>query len=228
MVKALKNFLVILMTKNITIIISSADHPINPWVQSWVDKKAAEQNVKIAREVDEATGGSICFLLACSDIIPTHIIDRYDHVLVVHASDVPEGRGWSPHIWNIIEGKEDIVVSLIEASKQVDSGDVWKKYHYQIPRHFLYEEIIAIVNQAHLDLMDFALENHKTVQPVPQDRNVTPTYFPKRSPRDSEIFADKSIEEQFDILRVSDEIRFPAFFRLRGKRFKITIEKYDE
>ena len=228
MARVYKGLLVISMLKNITIIISSEDHPINLWVQAWVNKQPLDQKITIVRHPDEAIGGSICFLLSCTDILSKDILARYDHVLVVHASDLPEGRGWSPHIWDIIEGKDHIVISLIEASEQVDRGDIWKKNCYQIPSHFLYEEIMSIVNQAHIDLMNFAIANYGTVDPIPQDLSITPTYFPKRTPADSEIFPEKSIEEQFDSLRVSDLNRFPSFFRLRGKKFKIILEKYDE
>jgi methionyl-tRNA formyltransferase len=52
---------------------------------------------------------------------------KYDSSLVLHASDLPAGRGWSPHIWAITNGAESVTLSLLEAEDQVDSGRIWKK-----------------------------------------------------------------------------------------------------
>jgi methionyl-tRNA formyltransferase len=147
--------------------------------------------------------------------------------LIIHASDLPLGRGWSPHIWSIINGEDEIIVSLLEASKDFDTGRIWKKYIYKIEKYYLYKEIIDIVNKSHIDLINFAIQNCDKVRPINQDKNTTPTYLPKRGPNDSEILSDKTIAEQFNLLRICDEKRFPAFFKLHGKKFKISIDYYE-
>jgi len=216
------------MVKKITLIISDARHPINSWLEGWVSKRPEGHHAEIVRTSDQAKGGDICFLISCTEILPVEFMRRYTHVLVIHASDVPKGRGWSPHIWAIIQGQEELTVSLLEASEKVDCGDIWHKSTHHIPKYFLYNDIIKVVNQAHIDLIDFAVEYHETVVPLPQDLRVAPTYLPKRTPVDSEISPYDSIASQFDLLRVCDNNRFPSFFHLHGKKFKITIESSDE
>ena len=152
--------------KNISIIISSEDHPINIWIESWMREQSDDLNVEVIRSPVEAKGGDICFLISCTDILPIAVRELYSYVLVIHASDLPEGRGWSPHIWNIIGGGEEITVSLIEASEKVDRGDIWQKYCYNIPDYFLYDDIISIVNQAHIHLMDYTIDNYGIVRPT--------------------------------------------------------------
>ena len=49
----------------------------------------------------------------------------------------------------------------------------------------------------------------------------------RRTPADSRLDPDKSIAEQFELLRVVDNQRYPAFFDHRGRRYRITIEKVD-
>ena len=214
--------------EKITIIISSADHPINPVIAEWVSRRPDRERVDIVRNPEQAVGGDICFLISCTDIVPKTVLRRYSHALVIHASDLPEGRGWSPHIWGILNGAEDIVMSLLEAAEKVDTGDIWKKYSYKIPKHFLYEDIIKVVNQGHIDLMNFAVANYYTVQPKRQSEETFPTYFPKRAPSDSQISPFKSIAEQFDLLRVCDKNRFPSYFYLHGKKYRILIERDDD
>ena len=45
--------------------------------------------------------------------------------MVLHVSDLPRGRGWSPYIWELINGATFIKVSLIEAKEEVDAGQIW-------------------------------------------------------------------------------------------------------
>jgi methionyl-tRNA formyltransferase len=216
------------MLKKITLIISDARHPINSWVEGWVGERPEGQVAEIVRASAQAKGGDICFLISCTEILPIEFMQRYTHVLVIHASDLPKGRGWSPHIWAIIQGQEELTVTLLEASEKVDCGDIWHKSTHQIPKYFLYNDIIEVVNQAHVDLIDYAVEHHATVDPLPQDLHIASTYLPKRTPGDSEMLVSESIASQFDLLRVCDNNRFPSFFHMHGKKFKITIESSDE
>jgi methionyl-tRNA formyltransferase len=77
-----------------------------------------------------------------------------------------------------------------------------------------------------IDLMNFAVENESTVKPFSQS-NERATFYRKRTPNDSKIDPQKSISSQFDLLRVSDPERYPAFFEHRGHRYKISISKMD-
>ena len=212
----------------VSLIISDERHPINSWIETWMNERPEGQLAEIVRTSDQAKGGDICFLVSCTEILPKEFMQRYKHVLVIHASDLPKGRGWSPHIWGIIKGQEELTLSLLEASEKVDSGDIWHKSIHHIPKYFLYHEIIEVINKAHIDLIDYAVKHHLTIDPLPQDLKITPTYFSKRTPADSEILVNESIASQFDLLRVCDKDRFPSFFYLHGKKFKITIEHSDE
>ncbi len=62
---------------------------------------------------------------------------------------------------------------------------------------------------------------------VPVKQIGEPTYYRKRSPSDSELSWDKTLGEQFNLLRVCDPERYPAFFRADGHRYSVTIRKMD-
>src|SRR5690606_20519327 len=76
---------------------------------------------------------------------------------------------------------------------------------------------------AEFELMTWAIENFEEVVPTPQ-RGV-PTYYRKRTPEDSRIDPSKPLMESFNLLRVADPERYPAFFEMHGRRFKIRIER---
>jgi methionyl-tRNA formyltransferase len=144
---------------------------------------------------------------------------------VLHASDLPRGRGWSPHIWEIIRGAESISLSLLEAADMIDSGKIWKKMQILVPKHALWDEINQLLFEAEIQLMDFAVNNIDTVRPRAQSTAIEATYYPKRLPQDSQIDPTKSIAEQFDLIRVCDPDRYPAFFEYLGHRYMLKLEK---
>ena len=215
------------MIKSISIIISSSDHPINPIVEEWVRSQNNNVDIEIVRNPNDVMGGDLLFLISCGDIISPEILEKYKKSLVIHTSDLPKGRGFSPHIWDIISDNDSLFVSLIEASEKVDRGDIWKKIELQIPKTFLYEQILKVINSAHIELMDFAVANFETILPKPQSKDIKPTYYSKRTPENSRLDVHKSIYEQFNLLRVCDKNRFPAFFIIHGQKYKVIVENYE-
>lgn len=209
----------------ITLLCSDLNHPVNRYLLSWIAAHESEHEISLVRSKKELKGGQILFLISCSEIISSSDRAAYDASLVLHASALPQGRGWSPHIWQIIGGANQVTLSLLEAEDAVDSGRLWHQIMFAVPKHALWNEINEQLFSAELALMDFAVEQFELVTPVPQRSDIEPTYFPKRKPVDSRIDPHASIASQFDQIRVCDPERFPAYFELHGFTFKLTLEK---
>jgi methionyl-tRNA formyltransferase len=212
----------------ISVICSDAAHPINSHLEHWAAKHAGKIIVEIVRRKRELRGGDILFLVSCTELITTAELQAYRIVLVLHASDLPDGRGWSPHIWQIIGGAEKIVLTLLEASESVDSGRIWKKTTIPVPRHALWDEINELLFAAEIELMDLAIEQYGLIDPIDQPHGSIGTYYARRTPKDSRLDMEKSISDQFDLMRVCDPNRFPAFFEIHGHRYAIRLEKINE
>ena len=207
----------------ISILCSNHHHPIYPWLVKWSQSRGQYHEIELLSLKKNLTGGDILFLISCHEIIDSQIRNQYSVSLVIHASDLPKGRGWSPHVWQVLEGSNDIVVSLLEAVDGVDSGPIWCKKSIKLQGHELADEINVKLFELELELMDFSIANFGLVKPQLQDETKA-TYYPKRTPRDSQLDPDKTIAEQFDLLRVSDSNRFPAFIEYRGFRYNLNIE----
>lgn len=208
----------------VSVLCSSTEHPVYPRLERWVKSAAANHSVELVRQKKELTGGDILFLISCHEIISAGDRQKYGATLVIHASDLPEGRGWSPHIWQILEGKNRIVVSLIEAQEPVDSGVIWAQRDLVLDGHELSDEINEKLFAIEFELMEHALEIVGSGTPMRQDDR-PPSYYRRRTPEDSRLDPSRSIAEQFDLLRVADPQRFPAFFDHRGHRYLVRIEK---
>lgn len=208
---------------NITILLSDNNHPIKSYLESWI-RTNSDHDIKLLHTIDDISTGDVLFLISCSFIITKEIRNRFNNTFVIHASDLPKGRGWSPHIWAILEGKNRITVSLIEARDEVDTGDIWGQKQIMYEGHELIDEINDKLFMAELDLMTLVLQNLKSLSPVKQV-GIPGKYLRKRTPQDSEIDINKSIEEQFNKLRVVDSERFPAFFIRNGIKYVLKIYK---
>jgi methionyl-tRNA formyltransferase len=211
----------------ISVICSDKNHPVMPYLRVWRDQQTGlGHTVELVSAINQLTSGDFLFLVSCSEILEEEYKKLFRHSFVLHASDLPKGRGWSPYIWNILEGKSIITVCLLEAASPVDSGDIWHKRTFTLDGHELLPEIHEQLFQAELSLIDDAIGHLDDMQPILQDENMV-SHFPRRSPEDSRLDPNKTIAEQFDLLRVVDSDRFPAFFELRGKRYRLMIEKDD-
>ena len=191
-------------------------HPIWPNLSAW----CASRGLLLTHLISRLTGGDFLFLVSCTQFIDAAVRARYRHVLVLHESDLPEGRGWSPVAHQILEGKSEITVSLIEAVDEIDAGDIWAQEVAYIPDHALSGEISDILFGVKKRLMARAL-----FEPItPRKQEGKPTYYKRRTPEDCRLVTHKTIAEQFDLLRIC-EPRFPAFFELRGHRYEVTVRR---
>ena len=203
-------------------------HPVNPYLDRWVQARSGKYQVTLVRHRAELLGGDILFLVSCSEIIPEILRRHYRSTLLLHASDLPVGRGWSPHIWELVSGAEKVTVSLLEAEDPLDSGRIWRKIEVPIPRNALWDEINDVLFRTEIELMDYAVSRIEYIQPLAQSKDIVPSYYRKRTPVDSKVDPYQSIADQFDVIRVSDPERYPAYFELRGSRYKLIVEKMDD
>ena len=211
----------------ISILCSDDEHPVNSYLERWIARHNERHDIELVRRKNELGSGDILFLISCSELIDQNTRDRFGASLVLHASDLPEGRGWSPHIWQILEGKNSITLSLLEAEDSVDSGAIWKKIVIDVPVHALWNEINHALFGAELELMTFAVSEFGRVFPLAQPLNAPGTYYPRRTAEDSQLDPDVSISEQFNKIRVCDPTRYPATFELFGVKYKLIVEKID-
>ena len=211
----------------ISILCSDSLHPIFPYLVEWKNAHGKSHAVELVTEKKALTGGDILFLISCHEIIEEQERRLYQKSFVIHASDLPAGRGWSPHVWQILEGCNEIIISLLEAEDEVDSGAIWFKKRISVEGHELADEINQKIFKTEIELMNFTLDGFDEVKPVIQDHSYA-TYYPKRKPVDSKIDPNLTIAEQFDLLRISDPKRYPAFFEYRGYRYNLIIEKVDK
>ncbi len=211
---------------NVSILCTDPRHPVNPRLQAWAQAMAGRAEVSLLRRADELQGGELLFLVSCHQIIGAPVRDRFRHTLVLHASALPQGRGMSPHVWQILAGARQITLTLLEAVDALDQGRIWHQTTLELDGTELHDQIHARLFDAELRLMDWAvahLGRDLQVQPRPQQGE--PSFYRRRTPEDSRVDPERPLAEAFDLLRVADPERYPAFFDYRGQRYTLRIER---
>lgn len=209
----------------VSVLCSSQTHPVYAHLARWREARGREHEIELVETAARLPGGDLLFLISCHEVIGPEQRARYRACLVVHASNLPHGRGWSPLVWQILEGRNEIPVTLLEAGDTLDSGDIWHQVWLRFDGHELVDEMHVALFAAELELMDYALAHLDSIRPTPQSG--TPTHYRRRTPEDSRLDMNRSLAEQFNLLRVADPLRYPAFFDYLGHRYELRIKKAD-
>ena len=196
----------------------------NQWFEKYAFNLVNELKCALYFEYENIKGFDVVFILAYHKIILSKLLNQNKHNIVIHESDLPKGKGWAPLFWQILEGKNEIVFSMFEAGEGIDDGDIYMKKILKLSGYELNEELRA--KQANLTIemcKEFIKNYEKYKNPIPQKGKET--FYNKRTPIDSKLDINKTIKEQFDLLRIVNNDDYPAFFEIDGNRYILKIEK---
>jgi len=205
------------------------DNP-KSWFIPYAEKLTAElkrdgHQVAFCTDYADVKQGDCAFLLSCERIVPKEVLSLHSHNIVVHASALPKGKGWSPMTWQILEGKDDVPITLFEAAEKVDSGAVYLRDTIRFEGHELIDELRDALGKKIVEMVLKFAGSYPKIKG--EEQQGTETFYARRRPKDSEIDVNKTLAESFNQLRVVDNERYPAFFRHKGRTYVLKIEKGD-
>ena len=205
------------------------DNP-NSWILPYVDGLKGElskiHDVTHIYKTSDIVGGDVMLILSCEKILKNEYLKLHKSNVVVHPSKVPLGKGWSPLAWQILEGSNNIPVSLFEAVEAVDAGDVYIVDYIKLEGHELNDEIKHQQGLLTVKMVKKYIDEFKTMIGIPQSGEET--FYPRRKQKENELDINKTIVEQFDLFRVVDNERYPAHFHLKGTKYILKIYKDNE
>lgn len=179
--------------------------------------------VRLAHDPAHLSLGDVCFILSCSRIIKPEQMCLHRYNLVVHAAALPEGRGWSPMTWQILEGRSEFCVTLFEAVTDVDAGPIYAQETLYLDGTELVDEWRCKLAETTQQLCSAWVAGFPDSASHPREQVGTVSHYPRRRAEDSQLNPEKSLFEQFNVLRVVDNEKYPAFFDLHGKRYRLLI-----
>jgi len=201
----------------------------NRWIENYLPttfNTLCRFNFTKIYDAEDISKFDLVFVLGYTRIINIKQKSENCQLYLVHESDLPLGKGFAPVQWQILEGKNDIVVSLLELSEHVDSGDIVEQATINFNGTELYDEIREKQAKITYELILRFLEKYPEIENKPQAGSST--FYRKRTPSDSQLDIDKTIREQFLLLRTCNNSSWPAYFKYRGTKYILKIYKQDE
>lgn len=170
---------------------------------------------------NDISQGDICFILSCTKIIANDVLCRNRYNIVIHASDLPSGRGWSPLQWQILEGKKEIILTMFEAVAGMDEGPYYLKSRISLDGTELLPELHQkMADQINKMCIEFVEDENIR---IPKEQIGSPTYYRKRNEADDELDINKPLVELFDHLRIADNDYHPVYFNYLGEKYYLKI-----
>ena len=166
-----------------------------------------------------------CFYLGYSKIVTNRTLSKFKNNLVVHESNLPQGRGWSPLTWQILEGSRTIPIVLFEAEVDVDSGAIYLSSQMHFSGYELIDDIRRIQGNKTLLLCREFVRRFPGILASKVIQEGVSTYYRKRTRLDSRLNVETSLAENFNLLRVVDDQNYPAFFEVDGNYYELQIRK---
>jgi len=198
----------------------------NQWFVPYAQKlqKDMLSNAKLFyKHEDIIESFDIVFILSYHRIIEKEFLEKHKHNIVIHASALPQGKGWAPMFWQILEGKNEIPFTMFEASLGVDDGDIYMQKTLSLTGYELNRELRE--KQATFTI-EMCLEflTHYDKYKIPKPQKGTESFYKKRTVLESQLDIHKTIKEQFNLLRIVDNDDYPAFFEIDGHKYILKIE----
>jgi len=165
----------------------------------------------------------ILFILSYTKILPEDFLNKNKLNLIVHASKLPKDRGFAPVQYQILKGKNLIDISLLEAAKKVDAGDIFLRGKFKLKKNDLHYEIRKKQAEATFNIIKKFLQKYPNVK---KNKQKGKSNFNKRRYSDSnQLNINKSIKSQFNILRISDNENFPTQMKIYNTNYILKIYK---
>lgn len=203
------------------------------WIKPYIEQLEEElhsmgHSVVCRYRFDQDNAYDFVFLLSYQEIIKKEWLCLNRHNLVVHESDLPRGKGWSPLTWQILEGKSHITVTLFEADEHVDAGKIYLQKEICFDGAELVDDLRRIQAKATCALCTAFVREYPAVLQEAREQAGEETFYPRRLVEDSRLDLDRTIREQINLLRVVDNERYPAFFEWMGNRYYLRISRERE
>mgnify|MGYP001265523398 CR=1 FL=1 len=203
----------------------------NSWFWSYEEQFTQKlinngHKVSIYSSEKDLLNGDLAIFISCTKIISKDGLLKNSSNIVCHPSDLPKGKGFSPIAWEILEGLNEITFTLFEANEGIDDGDFYFKEKVFLKGDELNDDLRKIQANTTFNLIYKYVSQFPKNKSYPQNGNET--YYIRRTTQDSELDLNKTINEQFNLLRIVDNDLYPAFFIKNGKKYKIKIEKFND
>lgn len=200
----------------------------NNWMEKYFN------NFKLSKNLDKKFDLSISFkikrekfdllfILGYTKKINLKKLNNYKKKFIIHESNLPKGRGFSPIKNQILKKIYKIKCCLIECVEKIDAGDIYESDYIIIENNDLYDDIRIKQFKLTIKLIEKLLKKYPKIKGEKQIGK--PTYYKRFDEKSDEININKNISSLFDLLRSTDYTKHQNYFFMNGEKYFIRISK---
>ena len=193
--------------------------------KDFLKKIENKHKLNLVNDQKELVKGDIAAFISCNNLVKNEYLALNESNIVCHPSNLPKGRGFSPIAWEILNNSKKLTFTLFEANEKVDDGDVYFKKEIELLGTELNADLRSIQAEITFELILKFINEYPNINRSKQIGEAT--YYRKRNKNDSELDINKSIKEQFNMLRIADNLNYPAHFFYKKQKYILKIEKED-
>lgn len=198
----------------------------NDWFSTYLNVflvKNKKYTFKVSRDIKKVSNQDILFILNYTKILSKKRLMQNKLNLVIHSSNLPKNRGGAPLHWQILQNKKKIKICLFEAIEKLDAGNIFLTEELSFNDTELYDELRDKQSKKMIKLIKNFLSKYPKIKGTKQFGK--PSFNKKRNSNHSELDINKSFKDQFNLMRVSDNEKYPAFFNFRNNKYILKIYK---
>lgn len=207
----------------IAILLDINNNWLHPHIVCQLLNKADVPDIRIFYDHNEINCYQIVFVLGYTRVLPKSFINSNKEIFVVHESALPEGCGFSPVQWQILEGKNVIPITLFQMTDEVDSGPIVLQDMIVLEGHELFDEIRMLQADKTIELISRLVDLYPNLNKISQTGKRST--FRRRRAEDSELDMSKPLVDQFNLLRICNNNDWPAHFYHKGVKYLLRITK---
>ena len=178
---------------------------------------------KVSSNVKKVFNQDVLFIINYTKILNKKRLLQNKLNLVIHSSNLPKNRGGAPLHWQILRNKKKIKICLFEAIDKLDAGNIFLTEELSFNGTELYDELRDKQAKKMIKLIKKFLSKYPKIKGTSQFGK--PSFNKKRNSNHSELDINKSIKDQFNLMRISDNEKYPAFFNFRNNKYILKIYK---
>lgn len=153
------------------------------------------------------------------------VLEVFPHgILNAHAGDLPRYRGNAAPNWAILNGEDEVVLTVHQMEPEIDAGPIIAQSSVPVTEETYLGEVYEAMETTFPELFTESLSEFEagtaTLEPQPTDPADALRGYP-RTPKDSEIDWSQSSEYLHRLVRASAEPLFGAFTYLGTEKLRV-------
>lgn len=207
----------------VTFLFDKNNNLIENFFIKYKSKKDKKYKFKFSKNYKNIKNQDLVFILNYTKILPANFLKKNKLNLVVHASNLPKNKGFAPLSHQVLRGKNKLKISLFEAVKKLDAGNIFIRNNLYLNGTELSKELKKKQCLAIKKIVEKFLAKYPKIKSKKQIGKST--FNKRRTKIDSKIDISKSIKSQFNLLRICDNDLYPCFFYHKNTKYLLKIFK---